>query len=372
MASYEAKTDNNNHEPRKLNIFQRGILQETAYIIISLGCGAIAMLLLDRFEKLRFVVAMEKARQQDIISQEIASKLKIVINALDATDAFAVITLVFLSFFVIWKLMRRATGLNWSWPVNLPRAWEFSSAMRKIGKLDFGDQLDYIAKHRLRVYIATEPILRDQDENVRAKLYPVANNSFLVLKNILTTNIGERKLCLDADDYEAVYQQYSLTTKDACYIRVAELEEEVKILKGGISIKETDCAKLIQEKTELREQLAVFQKKGQTAKARESNLQKGEQKKEPFWRVAGPLIHKLITDAEAQPGIKYTRPQIQAEFEKALERHPDLKPIIADLLETPTKKADKTPFDLDGWGMDFLRAALGDYVSRERGRPKAA
>lgn len=190
MASYEAKTDNNNHEPRKLNIFQRGILQETAYIISSLGCGAIAMLLLDRFEKLRFVVAMEKARQQDIISQETASKLKVVINALDATEAFVAIALVFLSFFVIWKLMRRATGLNWSWPVNLPKAWEFSSAMRKIGKLDFGDQLDCIAKHRLRVYIATEPILRDQDENVRAKLYPVANNTFLVLKNILDSVVN--------------------------------------------------------------------------------------------------------------------------------------------------------------------------------------
>lgn len=359
-------------EPRKLNALHRGLAQKMATGFVYFCCAIFTGFFIDRIAKAGVIEAAKDALQQNVIKQEVFDSLLEIIRETKILDGIF-IGLVALG--CLWGsriILRRVAALNWSRSTTLPLALEFSSAMRKIGKIDFADQMACVYKHKLHVYIAKAPIHTERGENIQAQLYPYAYNDILILESILTTNIGKQTLCLDASEYEALCQQYSLTTKDACLIRVSELEEKVKILEGTRSIKETDCAQLTQENMELRKQLTGFQKKEQTAKGREKNLQNGEQRKKPFWRVAGPLIHKLIAEAQAKPGTKYTRPQIQAEFEKALEMQPDLKPIIEVLLEAPKKKEAKTPFDLDGWAMDFLRAALGDYVSTEKGRPKAA
>ena len=294
-----------------------------------------------------------------------------IINAPDGTYIVLIIFVVFIGIAVILWLMRHAGGLNLSWSVTLPKAVEFSTAMRKIGKLDFVDQMACIHKNPLRVYIATAPIHGEQRENVRAKLYPYANNSLLILESVITRNIGKRLLCLDADEYELVYQQYSQTEKAANSVRVAELEDDIKTLKGALKIKENDNTELTKENDKLRTEITEiteFQNKEKTAPAREAKAQKDEQNKAPFWRVAGPLINRLI--AEAGPGTKYTRPQIQAEFEKELEGCLALKPAVAALLRTSKKEAEGIPFDLEGWAMRLIREALGEYAKKEGGAAK--
>ena len=90
----------------------------------------------------------------------------------------------------------------------------------------------------------------------------------------------------------------------------------------------------------------------------------------PFWRVAAPLVNRLI--AEAEPGTQYTRPQIQAAFLQELEAFPELKPVIRDLLHTAKKQEEGTPYELDGWGMEAIRLALGDLAKKDPGATRKA
>ena len=356
------------NKTRKLNILQRGALQTWASIIVYSVCGIAAALIFDRLEKARFIVIAEQAQKKGTINQETAQHLKMIINTPDFLEFLCIIISVFIGIAVILWLMRLAAGLNWSWPVTLPKAVEFSTAMQKMGKFDIADQMASIHKHRLRVYIAETPIHGEQHENIRAKLYPYANNKRLVLESVITTNIGKRLLCLDADDYEPIYQKYSLTEKVANSARVAELEEAVKVLNGFLKSKEEDNDKLTGENANLSSTITRLKNKEKTDPARETKAQKGEQKKIPFWRVAGPLINRLI--AEAGPDTKYTRPQIQAEFEKELEGCSALKPVVAVLLRTSKKEAEGVPFDLEGWAMELIRVGLGEYAKKEGGAAK--
>lgn len=83
---------------------------------------------------------------------------------------------------------------------------------------------------------------------------------------------------------------------------------------------------------------------------------------------AYPLVNRLIT--HALPGEKYTRTQIQDEFMRELSGYPELEDPIRQLLHTQKKEADNTPFDLEGWAMEEIRNALGEYVQTDPGRKK--
>ena len=74
--------------------------------------------------------------------------------------------------------------------------------------------------------------------------------------------------------------------------------------------------------------------------------------------------------AEAKPGTKYTRTKIQEEFLRELEAFPELKPAVRNALHTSQKTKNNTPFDLEGWAMEEIRLALGEYVQTRPGRDR--
>ena len=92
-------------------------------------------------------------------------------------------------------------------------------------------------------------------------------------------------------------------------------------------------------------------------------------RKIPFWRVAVPTIERLLRDAE--PDTAYTRTEIQQAFEEKLSQHPELKGDIEALLSTGRKKESGTPYALDGWAMEIIRAALGRHARKTPGAGKA-
>lgn len=114
-----------------------------------------------------------------------------------------------------------------------------------------------------------------------------------------------------------------------------------------------------------RQKTRNWAKKLQTLPGRQENTEKRERDRILFWRVAAPAVNALI--AEATPGVQYSRPQIQAAFERELENAPELKTDIQKLLHTSRKEAQNTPFALDGWAMELMRSALGELARKDPG-----
>ena len=63
--------------------------------------------------------------------------------------------------------------------------------------------------------------------------------------------------------------------------------------------------------------------------------------------------------------------EIQQAFEEKLSQHPELKGDIEALLSTGRKKESGTPYALDGWAMEIIRAALGRHARKTPGAGKA-
>jgi regulator of replication initiation timing len=356
------------NKSRKLNIFQRGFFQSALRGAVYVTSCILITFLLDWLEKIRFISYAEKAQKEGIINAKIAQSVKNIINMPDVWDFLLVIGVVFIGYVILRRLLRSTEMVNLSWPVTLPKAVEFLPAMRKIGKNDFVDQKDCLRKHDLRVYIATKPFYGDGEEraNVKAKLYPSSYNSIYFLNSVLTTNIGERYLCLDADDYANIYNNYISSYKEyiqtenkTIYARIGELEEENKYLKA-----END--ELKRGNAQLQEENAKYHEEDKMESLRDSKAEKERQSRVPFWKVALPLINRLL----AVPEIKYARPEIQSEFEKELEEHTELIPAIKTILHTPKKEKEGNPFGLKGWPMERIREVLGDRAKTDGGRPE--
>lgn len=325
-------------EKKKLNIFQRGILQFLFSVLIAsvfMYAGLIAFL---------------KLYSAGLFSQ----------NAIVIFFGFvSSLMIVALSFL----LMRMTFGANLATKITLPKIVEFSHALQNIGINRFDEQIDFIAREKVFLFVSDDSIVPPCKENASVKRY-----IFLKDKERLKNLNGDKRLCLDADDYERLLDEHGAKTKTAYEARIAALEKNISELKAANSIQTADIAKLTEEKESLAKENAGYRKTQQTAAAREENAEKREIRRIPFWRVAGPLVNRLI--AEATPETQYTRPQIQAAFLAELDALLELKPAIEALLNTKKKEDDETPYDLTGWGMEAIRTALGDHVQKDGRAPK--
>jgi len=150
--------------------------------------------------------------------------------------------------------------------------------------------------------------------------------------------------------------------------RIVALEQENTALAGLNSLHIAEIAALTEANEKLLKEKAELQRKQQTIPSRKGKTETSTIRRVPFWRVAGPLVNRLI--AEAKSDTQYTRPKIQDAFLLDLENFPELKPVIQKLLATDKKEENGTPYDLEGWGMEAIRAALGDYAQTDPHAPK--
>lgn len=363
---------------RKLNLLRHSFAQRLVLGLAYGFCVAFAIFFIDLVEKTRFIAAAQKELQQNKISQEVFGSVTAIINGAYILDSFLTILIVIGCLLAGRFILRRVAGLHWSRTITLSTAVEFSSAMRKMGKLDFEDQMACVYKHRLPVYIATTPLLEDQNEDIRAKLYPYAHNDILVLEDVLTKSIGKRLLCLDADDYDPVYLQHSQTDQAITLAKIAELERDNNALKGVLSLKNDENKVLTEENATLKADNIDLNKKLKMVKPRKGKDDKGDFRKIPLWRVIIPLGDRL--KAEAQSGDGYTRTQIQSEFLLELEKFPDIKEAVQELLWPTAEESeddkdqvvdDKTKRVPD-WVINIIREDLQHLAKRTPGAPSQA
>ena len=354
----------------ELNIFQRGILQKCATVFVYFASIITGALIIDWLDKRLFIRLAEEAAHQKLLSPEASRGFTRLIEARESTVIIFVVVVGLACGFVGWLFMRWAAKRNWSWLTTLPKAVEFRSAMEQLGIADPADRIAFARKHKLNVFIAMSPLIGKEHEAVRAKLYAFAHHSSLGDEEVFEQHTGKQTLCLNAGDFERVLQEHGEHTKSAYSARIAELEQNVTDLKAVNSLQGADLTKLTEENAKLLAADAEHRKKLQTLPAREGNVESREEKRIPFWRVAAPLVNRLI--AEAGSGTQYTRPQIQDAFLQDLDNFPELKPAIQDLMRTAKKESENTPFALDGWGMEAIRLALGDLAKKEGGATRKA
>lgn len=131
--------------------------------------------------------------------------------------------------------MRWAAKRNWSWPVTLPRAVEFRSAMEQLGIVDPDERIYFVRKHKLPVFIAPKPLVGTEHTDVFVQLYPYAYHSSLGDKEVLELHTGKQTLCLDAASYERLLEEYGPKTKSAYVARIAELDGQERIAEPHLN-----------------------------------------------------------------------------------------------------------------------------------------
>lgn len=356
---------------QKLNIFQCGILQVITILFVGLAsftfCGIIVYWLDGQLLK-SFV---HQAQQQDLITLEVAKTLNDIIEGRDFTIIFVTILATLGCVAGGWVFMRWAAKLNWSWPVTLPRAVEFRAAMEQLGIVAPDDRIDFVRKHKLPIFLAHAPLVGGEvggeAVSVCARLYVFAHHRYFSDKNIFEQHTGNQTLCLNAEDYERLLEEHGHKTDLAYSARIATLEEANAALAGVNSLHLAKIEALKEENEKLQEENTDFRNKQRTAPARDGRAEKLEQDRIPFYRVVWATINALL--AKAVPGTKYTRPQIQSAFGDELENFPELKAAIKKLLATDRKEENNAPYALEGWGMEYIRDKLGNFVKRTAGSP---
>ena len=287
----------------KLNIFQRGILQKGATAFVYLVSIAIGAFILDWLDKRLFIRLAEEAQQRGILSPDASRSFATLIEARDSTTIFAIILVGLGCGFVGWLFMRWAAKRNWSWPVMLPRAVEFRSAMERLGIVDPNDRIAFVRKYKLPVFIAPNPIVGTEQKEIRVRLYAFAHNLSLGDNEVFERYAGKQALCLDAADYERLLEEHGPKTRSAYAARIAELEQNVTGLKAVNSLQSSDIAALTEENQKLSGENAGYRNTQQTAPGRKGRAEKRENDRAPFWRVAAPLVNRAIgTEREVGSG----------------------------------------------------------------------
>jgi hypothetical protein len=325
------------NKPKKLNIFQQGILNSILFWTIGIVClmamGAIFYLI----GKYNFF-------------KDSATP------AIDAVGVAVIMTMITVA------LLMASLRLNLSWKVILSKAIEFTAAMRKLGLFDFDTQLAFAAAHNLHIFVANKPLLHDFQENVPARRY-----LFLAHKKILSSHKGEGTLCLDADDYERIARETQTPFSVMESAAIAEKDKIIATLQADLLGKTSELATLAEENSALREECEELKGRDQTASARAAKLVNLHANRVSFWMVAVPLINRLRREAVADD--EYTKEEIQAQFERELEDYPAFKPAIKDILDTDKKRKENTPFSLEGWAMRAIWNALREYGVKVKTTP---
>ena len=348
---------------KKLNTFQKGIWQKIFSLATYGFCIIVTAYAIDRLIQHDINNSLASLQKKASLSEH---TLRMLTAALDERG-FALASIIIFSSVLLalasWFTVRWAGNRNWSTPVILPCAVEFRSAMDRLGVQKPRDRFDIIEKFRIPLYLSEKPLLASENTDVQVRYYRHGAEADMRNIAMLETFIGCQQLCLDAGDFDFLASEYKRTFGMVNSSALASLKDQNDKLKAALSLKEHDAHEADQELVRLREENAELANKMKTADAREGKADKRERDRIAFWRVAAPLVNDLL----ATPDTEYTRPQIQQAFEDELERHPELKPTIKDLLYTPKKEQDGTPYSLEGWGMALIREALGDRAKSSPG-----
>jgi hypothetical protein len=339
----------------RLNAFQRGIFQKFFSIAVYVICLLAIARIADWFETIHFTNTAKKALRDGVITQDIFSKFLEVIASADST-IYLILSVAVMAACIAWPIIKLSGKLNWTFVTTLPKAVEFRAAMTELGVPEPFEQVDFVRKHELPVFIARTPFRAEENEKteIEAHLYVFGRNLAMSARDVFERNIGRRTLCLDIDDYENIRQKVRTPISANEFALLAEKDKELESITAESLRQKADITRLMDENKALQTQFNAM-------KAREGKGIKELRDAFPLWQVAVPMITRM--KAEGRPG-QYTRPMIQEAFSKELEQHPELREAVHATLDSDEVK-------LPDWFVDATRLALGNLASKGGRSPKA-
>ena len=102
---------------KKLNVFQRGAAQHLLTLLVYFACLGGVALIVDAFEKRRFVAIAVQAAAQSIIPASTLERFTSFIGNADSSVIFMVFLLAVIGFAIGYFLIKLSTKLNLAWPV---------------------------------------------------------------------------------------------------------------------------------------------------------------------------------------------------------------------------------------------------------------
>ncbi len=223
---------------------------------------------------------------------------------------------------------KASTKLNLAQSVSLPKGVEFSSAMRKLGILELEDQLACIRKRKLPVFIAAEPLLEDEEENVRAKIYTYMHDP-LTSKPFIERSAGKRVLCLDVSDYERIIPEIEKNGSLKDSVAFAKKENELAALKDALELLTVDKRRVETELAALKVESKEFKQQTQILPAQEKGRVQRLRVERVLWAMLEPAMERL--KAQHRPGKIYTFADLEKAFSDEWTRRPDLQQRLMQL-----------------------------------------
>ena len=308
---------------KNMNMFQRGVLQQFLTYFVYLGCVAAGIYMVGLSIKGMYINAANQQLVAHQITREGFSQIIQFISSKEIYDAVQIICEVAVLFLLIQYALMKSTHLNFVQDIILPRAVEFSTALRKIGVFLPKEQMDFVKKHKLPVYIAKTSIIGDESQNTKAKLYPFSRG-IMASPVVYSQNIGKRMLCLHGDDYQLFINEHLHQDSIAEDIQREANQQEIAALTSALKTEMDNNSALQKENDKLKMQI-------KTLEARTGRASAAVHKTIVFARVAIPLIDRLKDEFQ---GHKYTRPDIQSAFLADVEQRPDLRPSLQKIFES--------------------------------------
>lgn len=356
------------YSSKKLSALERGLAQKIFVSVVYILSATILAFGLEWLDRHAYLKIVSQAESQGKISENVSRLFIQLIDARNESDFIHIVLFGLFCGLIVFGFVRLAARLQWSKTVELPQAVEFRQAMEKMGIHDPDDRIDFVRRHGVPVYIAAKPFIGMERELVKARLYAFSDSLYISNKEVFNAYTGQQRLCLDGEDYKYLQEKFGQQAQMALTARIVSLEDTVTRLRGELSASEMANDKLKEDISKLNDEIEAYRNKDKTAAGREKKLAKWSENKNPFRRVAYSLVNRLIADA--QPGETYTRPVIQEEFLRELENFPELKGEISQVLQAHRREDSADPFDLSGWAMEEIRAALGKHVKKDPGRQK--
>jgi hypothetical protein len=339
----------------RLTALQRGRLQNYFSRFIYAILFFAVCYIVNWFDIWRFTNIAKKALHIKTITRDEFSKFSGLINSVDSVDICFVLLVAVICIFIAWRILLLTGKLNWTFTTVLPKAVEFRIALIELNVPDPYEQVDFVRKHELPVFIARIPFRMEEREkkNVEAHFYVFGNTLGMSARDVFERNIGKRTLCVDAEDYEFILQKMRCRMTVNADPLLAEKKRELDSVREESLRQKGDITRLTEQNRDLQTKLSM-------AEARKGKGVKELRDAFPLWQVAVPMIERL--KSEGRPG-QYTRPLIQQAFDNELAQHPELQQTVRALLGSDD-------CILPDWFMEAVRCELGNLVNKKRGNLK--
>jgi len=172
-----------------------------------------------------------------------------------------------------WGMLKLSTRLNLVGAVTLDKALRFTDTMERLGLVYEWEQLQFVRHYKIPLYIAAQPLLSDEGENVKVSLYPFVR-TLLASTDFMAAEKGRKRLCLKAEDLEAALTQIgqgSVQSTDPqeeapaslrdLQAQVANLEMEKKVLQNQFVESNARIKELEDHNRDLKGELSVHARK---------------------------------------------------------------------------------------------------------------